>query len=418
MATFGGFIASALGGAAKGYGEGAQMEMKKQAELDLKKQMLDAETEKALRIDDIKRQRDVTYARAEVANAQDPETIAAAARAQAAKYNELVKAGVPAAEARMLVAQGTAAAGTREALASINAAADVVEGKAKLKGQTDLLPDQRDAALVKAQSEETSQADLRPIEERMAINAAASKDRVTTATAGSTAAAASAVTLAGAQAEAKVTPQLVEAFTQKYKASQEFEKLKAGDLTTAKAAELKALVADTAYMDALKKQNSVLHAHLVEIANINATKDIKVAEIRADSSDERTEAGLEIARLKRLAEANKPSKGPGSTNPTTADLQRQVTAAENALAAKLTVKKTDLNEELGVLQKRTDSTSKDKLAKAAAEIEALAAARKRLLEWSKTPAAAAPAAAAPAAAASGGPVAAPGARPSLDSFRK
>jgi hypothetical protein len=53
MASFGGFIASALGGAAKGYGEGAQMEMKKQAELDLKKQLLDAELEKASRLDEI-----------------------------------------------------------------------------------------------------------------------------------------------------------------------------------------------------------------------------------------------------------------------------------------------------------------------------------------------------------------------------
>ena len=52
MASFGGFIASALGGAAQGYGEGAQMEMKKQAELDLKKQLLDAELEKASRLDE------------------------------------------------------------------------------------------------------------------------------------------------------------------------------------------------------------------------------------------------------------------------------------------------------------------------------------------------------------------------------
>jgi hypothetical protein len=60
MPSFAGLIAGALGGAAEGYGKGAEMEMKKQNELDLKKQLLEAETDKQLQIDAIKRQRDIT----------------------------------------------------------------------------------------------------------------------------------------------------------------------------------------------------------------------------------------------------------------------------------------------------------------------------------------------------------------------
>jgi hypothetical protein len=59
MASLGGLISGVLGGAAKAYGEGAQMEMKKQSELDLRKQLMEAETEKQLRIDQIKRDRDI-----------------------------------------------------------------------------------------------------------------------------------------------------------------------------------------------------------------------------------------------------------------------------------------------------------------------------------------------------------------------
>lgn len=57
--SIGGLIAAALGGAAEGYGKGAEMEMKKQSELDLKKQLADAEMERQLRVDEIKRSRDI-----------------------------------------------------------------------------------------------------------------------------------------------------------------------------------------------------------------------------------------------------------------------------------------------------------------------------------------------------------------------
>jgi hypothetical protein len=83
-------------------------------------------------------------------------------------------------------------------------------------------------------------------------------------------------------------------------------------------------------------------------------------------------------------------------------LQRQVSAAENALASKIGAKKADLNEELARLQKSTSPASKATFDGAAAERAALDAARKRLTDWSKKPKDdAAPAAAAPAAAASG-----------------
>ena len=59
MPSFAGLISGVLGGTAKAYGEGAQMEMKKQSELDLRKQLLEAESEKRLREDEIKRGRDV-----------------------------------------------------------------------------------------------------------------------------------------------------------------------------------------------------------------------------------------------------------------------------------------------------------------------------------------------------------------------
>jgi hypothetical protein len=57
--SFAGLISGVLGGAAKGYGEYAGSELKKQQELDLRQQLLEAETEKKLRIDEIKRTRDI-----------------------------------------------------------------------------------------------------------------------------------------------------------------------------------------------------------------------------------------------------------------------------------------------------------------------------------------------------------------------
>ena len=59
MPSFGGLISGVMGRAAEGYGKAADMEMKKQGELDLRKQLLEAETEKQLRIDEIKRGRDI-----------------------------------------------------------------------------------------------------------------------------------------------------------------------------------------------------------------------------------------------------------------------------------------------------------------------------------------------------------------------
>ena len=59
MPSFGGLISGVMGRAAEGYGKAADMEMKKQSELDLRKQLMDAETEKQLRIDEIKRGRDI-----------------------------------------------------------------------------------------------------------------------------------------------------------------------------------------------------------------------------------------------------------------------------------------------------------------------------------------------------------------------
>lgn len=54
-----GLISGVMGGAAKGYGQYAEGELKKQQELDLRKQLMAAEEEKALRIDEIKRNRDI-----------------------------------------------------------------------------------------------------------------------------------------------------------------------------------------------------------------------------------------------------------------------------------------------------------------------------------------------------------------------
>lgn len=54
-----GLISGVMGGAARGYTQMAEGELKKQQELDLRKQLMEAETEKQLRIDEIKRNRDI-----------------------------------------------------------------------------------------------------------------------------------------------------------------------------------------------------------------------------------------------------------------------------------------------------------------------------------------------------------------------
>ena len=405
MATsFGGFIASALGGAAKGYGEGAQMEMKKQSELDLKKQLMDAETERNLRVDDIKRQRDVSYARAEVANAQNPETIAAAAKAKADLYDALIANKVPAAEARLLVAQGIATADTREKLAPVNAAADVIVGKAAADTKGKLADVNAAADVTVGKAEAGAKTQLIPTNQALAIAIAKSEAEIKTANAPGAANADAAAVLAKAEAEAKLAPDLVQALKKQYDATKEFVKQKATDLTAAKAAELKELVGDTVYMEALKKQNAALHQHLLDVANINAAKDIKVAETRAASSDERTAAQLkaaelkaEEARLKRLAEANKPSKGPGGGAEGSIALERAEKSAKEALARALGVEAKEANGAYIALKRRADggdTAAKAKLAEVTPMKDRLEAASAEWEARKKAPAAAAPAAAA------------------------
>jgi len=128
--NIGGLIAAAVGGAAQGYGKGAEMEMKKQGELDLRKQLLEAETEKQLRVDEIKRGRDVSDRLTEETRTRTPEYLGAVAKADADKYKALVTAGVPEAKAAAMVAEGKAAAKTRKDLAPINAEAGDVEFEA------------------------------------------------------------------------------------------------------------------------------------------------------------------------------------------------------------------------------------------------------------------------------------------------
>ena len=354
MASFGGFIASALGGAAKGYGEGAQMEMKKQAELDLKKQLMEAELEKASRLDEIKRGRDV----AEEDRKLGPEYLA---KVNAA---DLIKA--------------TGAIANRTTLAPLAAGADVAEGTAKAGTRTQLAG----VNAVAAEAEGKAAAD---VEAKLAIPRSYADAAVRTA-----------------KSNMNVLMAPIEATSEKYvyQVQKELSDLKLKDATDDQIKKAKALVADTGYMEALIKTNRATHQHLIDIANI-----------KADSAADTSEDRLEGARLRG---ANR-GPGGGSTDTKTIDLERQVKNAREALAAKLGVKLTDLNGEVDRLRKSTSPTSKATFDGAAAERAALEAARKRLTDWSASPAAAAPA---PAAAASSGPVAAPGARPSLDSFRK
>ena len=384
MATFGGFIASALGGAAKGYGEGAQMEMKKQAELDLKKQMLDAEAEKDLRVADINRQRINDARLADEKRVQSPDYLKAQAQAEVEKVKALMASGLSEEKAKLFVK----------------------EEQDKLKGKTTLLADQAAFDLAAAQSNETSQADLRRIAEREAIAASASKNRVTTATAGDTAAAASTVILEAAKADAKSAPELIKAFKEKYDASKEFEKLKAGDATTAQIDKAKALVADSKYMEALEKTDLATHAGVIRVAQLNKESAKDVAQIRADSSDERTAAQLkaaelkaEEARLKREAEANKPSKGPGGSANVGLELERAEKSAKEALARALGVETKEANGAYATLKRRADSgdaAAKAKLAEVTPMKNRLEAAS---AEWEarKKATGAAPAAAAPGA---------------------
>jgi hypothetical protein len=319
MASFAGLISGVLGGAAAGYGEGAQMEMKKQADLDLKKQMLEAETEKNLRLDDMLRQRTNAARLAEEARVQNPEYLKAQADAEANKYDALIKAGVSEAKARALVAEGKAAAGAETALAPVKAAA------------------------------------------------------------------ASATTLATAEANAAVAPAVAKAFTDQYKASKEFENLKASDATDAQIKKAKTLAADTGYMDALAKINLATHANI-----------IKAAEIRAATVESTSEDRLEAARARA---ASKPEGGGAEGS---IALERAEKSAKEALARALGVEAKEANRAYITLKRMADGG--DAVAKA--KLAEVTPMKKRLedasAEWeNRKKAKTAPAAGAPAAAASG-----------------
>tara|TARA_R110000868_G_scaffold99049_2_gene272759 strand:- start:8 stop:868 length:861 start_codon:yes stop_codon:yes gene_type:complete len=121
MPSFGGLISGVMGRTAEGYSKAADMEMRKQGELDLKKQLMEVESEKRLREDEIKRGRDVSDRITEETRVRSPEYIAAQAKADADKFDALIKAGVPEAEARATVAKGVAAAGVEKTLAPVKA---------------------------------------------------------------------------------------------------------------------------------------------------------------------------------------------------------------------------------------------------------------------------------------------------------
>ena len=322
MASFAGLISGVLGGAAAGYGESAQMEMKKQADLDLRKQMLEAESEKRLREDETRRERD----RADETRKMSPEYIAQTTAAD--------------------LDRSRGALANRTTLAPLAAGADVAEGTAKARTKTALAPAEAEAA--------------------------------------------AAVTLAGAQANAAVAPAVAKAFTEQYKASKEFEDLKVSDLTDAQIKKAKTLAADKDYMDALAKIDLATHANI-----------IRVAEIRAAAVGDASEDRLEAARLKREAEANKPSKGPGGGGAEKGlDLARAETSAQKALARALEVEDKEANVAYGALKRKADKGDLDAKAKLA-KVEPL---KKRLeeasAEWeNRKKAKAAPAPAAPASGA-------------------
>lgn len=123
MPSFGGLISGVMGRAAEGYGKAADMEMRKQGELDLKKQLMEVESEKRLREDEIKRGRDVSDRITEETRIRSPEYLEATAKADADKYNALIKAGVPAAKALLTVEEGKASADAETKLAPVKAAA-------------------------------------------------------------------------------------------------------------------------------------------------------------------------------------------------------------------------------------------------------------------------------------------------------
>ena len=136
MPSFGGLISGVMGRAAEGYGKAADMEMKKQSELDLRKQLMDAETEKQLRIDEIKRGRDI----AEEDRKMGPEYLAKVAASDLTKARSAI-------ENRVTLAPSAAGASTAEYAANkpldVTKAADAVTAKiaetTSLSGNKDYL---------------------------------------------------------------------------------------------------------------------------------------------------------------------------------------------------------------------------------------------------------------------------------------
>ena len=124
MPSFGGLISGVMGRTAEGYTKAADMEMRKQSELDLRKQLMEAETEKQLRIDEIKRGRDI----AEETRKMSPEYIAQTTAAD--------------------LERGKGAIANRTTLAPLGAVADVAEGGAKIGTQMALAPAQAAAAKI------------------------------------------------------------------------------------------------------------------------------------------------------------------------------------------------------------------------------------------------------------------------------
>ena len=124
MPSFGGLISGVMGRTAEGYGKAADMEMRKQGELDLKKQLLEVESDKRLREDEIKRGRDI----AEETRKMSPEYIAQTTAAD--------------------LERGKGAIANRTTLAPLGAGADIAEGGAKLGTQIALAPAQAAAAKV------------------------------------------------------------------------------------------------------------------------------------------------------------------------------------------------------------------------------------------------------------------------------
>jgi len=128
-----------------------------------------------------------------------------------------------------------------------------------------------------------------------------------------------------------------------------------------------------------------------------------------------TSAGAAVVRANRrgAADSNRPA--------TTADIQRQVTAAQNSLATELGVSKNDVNAELASLRRKakTNPQAQATLDRVKPIIEELNAANRRMLDFKRvTPSTPAPAPAASAPASAPRSSNNPSTRPPLSSFSR